>query len=380
MFNVIALSNLVHDRIRLLTGIIGVAFAVLLVFINLGFMGALTETAGLLYNHLDADVYLISPLSATGTSTKPFAQERLYQASGQADVVQATPLYSGYLPWRNGETNQEFLILGFGFNPTDKPFRLPEVQDEAGINALKQPNTVFLDRRSLPKYGAQQVGLFTEFNRRLVTVNGLFTLGGGLASEGTVLMSDQNFLQYYSSRTLDQVDLGLIKLRPGTNLQQAVFELRRRLPSDTSVFTKDEMIAHDRQYWLKTTAVGLIFNIGVGVALIIGAAIVYQILYTDISKNFKEYAALKAIGFRNRFLISVVLQEAVLLAMMGFIPGLILAMGIYQLILYITHESIPMVMSLDRVVLVCALAIVTCILAGLLSMRKILVADPANVL
>jgi putative ABC transport system permease protein len=380
MFNIVALSNLVYDRIRLLIGVVGVAFAVLLVFINLGFLGALSETAGSLYNHLDAEVYLVSPLSVNGTTTKPFGRERLYQAMGQADVVQAMPLYIGYLPWRNPETHQEFFILGFGFNPTDRPFQLPEVQDQAAIEALNQPNTVFLDRRSLPKYGAHQVGLSTEFNKRSVTVNGLFTLGGGMAAEATLLMSEQNFLRYYSPRALDYIDLGLIKLRPGANVHQAVLELRQRLPLDTAVFTKREMIERDRQYWLETTAVGFIFNLGVGAALIIGAAIVYQILYADISKNFKEYATLKAIGFHNRFLMTVVLQEAVLLAVMGFVPGLILALGTYQLILYLTNESIPMVMPLARVGLVLVLAIVTCILSGLLSMRKILVADPANVL
>ena len=380
MFNVVALSNLVYDRTRLLIGIAGVAFAVLLVFINLGFLGALSETAGLLYNHLDADVYLVSPLSVSGTATKPFSQERLYQAAGQPDVAQATPLYIGYLPWRNSQTNQDFFILGFGFNPDTKPFLLPEIQDASAIEALSQPNSVFLDRRSLPKYGLQQVGLTTEFNKRAVLVSGLFTLGGGLAADGTLLMSDQNFLRYYSPRTLDRIDLGLLKLKPGANPEQVVQDLRQKLPSDTAVFTKAQMIERDRQYWLETTAVGFIFNLGVGVALIIGAAIVYQILYADISKNFKEYATLKAIGFHNRFLMTVVLQEAVILAIMGFIPGLILAIGSYQLILNLTNESIPMVMPFDRILLVCLLSIATCILAGLLSLRKILLADPANVL
>jgi putative ABC transport system permease protein len=380
MFNVVALSNLIYDRIRLLIGIIGVAFAVLIVFINLGFLGALSETAGLLYNHLDADIYLISPLSLNGTSTKPFAQERLYQAAEQSDVARAIPLYTGYLPWRNKATNQESFILGFGFNPTDQPFLLPEIQNKAAIAALNQPNTVFLDRRSLSKYGAQQVGLSTEFNKRSVTVNGLFALGGGVATEGTVFMSDQNFLRYYSHRNLDQIDLGLIKLKPGANAQKAVAELRQKLPSDTVVFTKNEMIERDRKYWLETTSIGFIFSLGVGVALLVGAAIVYQILYEDISKNFKEYATLKAIGFYNRFLMIVVLQEAVLLAVMGFVPGLILGLGAYQFILYLTNESIPMFMSLERVVLVLLLTIVACILPGLLSMQKIFFADPANAL
>jgi putative ABC transport system permease protein len=380
MFNTAAIANLRYDRTRLFVGISGVAFAVLLVFINLGFLGALVNTAGLVYNQLDADVYLISPLSLNGTSTKPFPRERLYQAASHPEVSKAMPLYIGYQPWRNTETNEENFILSFGFNSKDQPFLLPEVQSASAIQALNEPNTVFFDQRSLPKYGAQTLGLKTELNKRAVTINGLFSLGGGLAAEGTLLMNDQNFLRYFSPRTLERLDLGLLKLKPGADATAVVRSLRQGFPADVTVFTKNEMIQRDQQYWLETTAVGFIFTLGVGVALIVGAAIVYQILYADVAKNFKEYATLKAVGFRNRFLVSMILQEALLLGMMGFVPGLILALGSYQLILLATNSAIPMTMPIDRVVTVFGLSITTCLLSGVLALRKILTADPASVL
>ena len=380
MFNPVALSNLIFDRIRLLIGIGGVAFAVLLVFINLGFLGALSDTAGLLYNQLEADVYLISPLSLTGTATKPFSRERISQAQSISTVDSASPLYIGYLPWRNTETNQEQFILGYGFNPEDQPFLLPELRKTDAIAKLKENNTVFFDERSLPKFGMKELGHQTEFNKRNVTINGTYVLGGGMAAEGGVMMNDQNFLRYFSPRTLDQIDLGLIQLTPGANLDKTILELRTIMPSDVEVFSKAEMIQRDQQYWMETTAVGFIFSLGVGVALIVGAAIVYQILYADISKNFREYATLKAIGFRNRFLMSIVLQEALLLAIMGFVPGLIISWGAYQMILKMTNEAIPMTMLPDRVILVFVMALVTCILSGFLSLRKLLSADPASVI
>lgn len=379
MFNPVALSNLAYDRVRLLVGIAGVAFAVLLVFINLGFLGALSDTAGLIYNQLEADVYLVSPLSLNGTATKPFKRERLVQAASQADVAKTIPLYIGYLPWRNVETSQEFFILGFGFNPQDQPFLLPELRGKSAISTLKQTNSVFFDQRSLPKYGPATVGHTTEFNKRTVTINGTFALGGGLAAEGGVMMSDQNFLRYFSPRTLERIDLGLIQLKPGADPDQVAQQLREIMPTDVAVFSKAEMIARDRQYWLETTAVGFIFSLGVGVALIVGAAIVYQILYADITKNFREYATLKAMGFRNRFLMDIVLQESILLALMGFVPGFLLSWGAYQLVLTLTNEAIPMTMLPDRVVLVFVMALLTCLGSGLLSLRKLLTADPATI-
>lgn len=380
MFNPAALSNLVYDRTRLLVGIAGVAFAVLLVFINLGFLGALENTAGLIYNQLDADVYLVSPLSLNGTATKAFSRERLYQVAGHPDVAQTMPLYIRYLPWRNAETKQELFILAFGFNPQEQPFLLPEVRSSEAIKALVEPNTVFIDRRSLPKYGPQTKGLNTELNQRAVTINGLFALGGGLAADGTLFMSDQNFLRYGSPQKLDRISLGLLKLKPGAEVDVVVRSLRDKLSSDVTVFSKAEMIERDRQYWLETTAVGFIFTLGVGVALVVGAAIVYQILYADIAKNFREYATLKAIGFHNRFLVSMILQEAIFLGVLGFVPGLILALGSYNLILRATNEAIPMSMPVQRTVLVFGMAIATCLISGLLSLRKILLADPATMI
>lgn len=380
MFNPVALSNLAFDRIRLFIGIGGVAFAVLLVFINLGFLGALSNTAGLLYNQLDADIYLISPLSLTGTATKPFSRERVSQAQSLSTIQSASPLYIGYLPWRNTETNQELFILGYGFNPEDQPFLLPELRTPNGIANLQQNNSVFFDQRSLPKYGKSDIGHKTEVNKRAVTISGTYELGGGMAAEGGVMMNDQNFLRYFSPRTLDQIDLGLIQLKDGANLDKTVFELRKLMPSDVEVFSKEDMIQRDQKYWMEATAVGFIFSLGVGVALIVGAAIVYQILYADISKNFREYATLKAIGFHNRFLMSIVLQEAIFLAIMGFIPGLIISWGAYELILSLTNKAIPMVMGPERVLLVLILALATCILSGLLSLRKLITADPASVI
>ncbi|MEL6601779.1 MAG: ABC transporter permease DevC [Cyanobacteria bacterium J06614_10] len=380
MFNVVARSNLAYDRVRLLVGIVGVAFAVLLAFINLGFSGALSETAALLFESLDAEVYLISPLSVYSNATEPFAQERLYQAAANPNVRQAIPLYQGFARWRNVDTDQEFFILGYGFNPLDRPFTLPEVQSDSAIAALQQPSSVLFDRSSLPKYGPPQVGLSTEFNRQNAEISGLFTLGGGMSTEGTILMSDQNFQRFYGLENLDKIDLGLLRLASGTDPQRVVETLRQTLPADVSVYTRAEMIERDRQYWFETTAVGFIFNLGVSVALIVGAATVYQILYADISKNFKEYATLKAIGFRNRFLLNVVLQEAVLLALIGFVPGLLLSLLSYQLIMSWTGGAIPMLMPIGRVFLVCGLTVVTCVLSGLLSIRKIMLADPAGAL
>ncbi|NJM99677.1 MAG: FtsX-like permease family protein [Phormidesmis sp. RL_2_1] len=364
---------------RLLIGVGGVAFAVLLVFINLGFLGSLNETAGVLYNQMDADIFLISPLSTNGTSTKIFDRERLYQAQSYADVESAVPLYIGYLSWRDLATTEQNLILCLGFNPAENPWLLPELGEPANQAGLAAVDSVLFDVRSQPKYGKAEVGLEAEANNRQVKIGGLYSLGGGLAADGTLLVSDQNFVRIMRSRPLDQIDLGLIKLKPNSDINQAIADLRAMLPEDVSLYTKSALVERERQYWLKTTAVGFIFRLGTGIALIVGASIVYQILYADVTKNFKEYATLKAIGFRNQFVMGVVVQESLLLAIVGFVPGLVSSWALYQFVLLSSNGAIPMKMSLAQIFQVAILTAGMCLVSGLIAMRKVLAADPADV-
>lgn len=374
----VAWFNLTYDRTRLLVGVAGVAFAVLLNFMNLGVLGSLAATARLTYTHLDAEVFLISPLSLNGTDTKPFPRERLYQAAGVNGVEKAMPLYVGYLPWQNPETLKDHGILAYGINPSDQPFQLDDIRKDSSKTALSQRDTVLFDRFSRPEYGPQTVGTVANAAGRRMEIGGQYQLGGGLAANGTVMMSDQNFIRVFATRSLDRIDLGLLKIKPNQKVDQVIEAVKRVLPPDVSVFSKAEMINRDRIYWLQATGMGFIFTLGVGVALIVGAAIVYQILYTDIARNFSEYATLKAMGYRNRFLFQIILHQAILLSLMGFIPGLIAAVGMNQFIAIATGGAIPVYITAERVVKVFGLTVGMCLVSGLLSVRRVLKAKPAD--
>lgn len=374
----VAWFNLTHDRTRLLVGLAGVAFAVLLNFINLGVLGSLAATAKSTYAQLDAQIFLISPLSLNGTDTQPFPRQRLYQVDGFQGVTKVMPLYVGYLPWENPQTFQVYVILAYGINPADQPFLLEAVRQPASQLALAQANMVLFDQFSRPEFGPKEIGTITEAAGRQIKIGGQYRLGGGLAANGTVIMSDQNFIRYFTSRSLERIDLGLVQVAPGTDVNALVATMRETLPPDVAVFTKDEMIDRDRIYWLQLTAMGFIFTLGVGVALIVGASIVYQILYTDIARNYSEYATLKAMGYRNRFLFQLILHQAILLSFMGFIPGFIAALGMNQFIAIAMGGAIPVYMTVERVVKVFVLTVGMCTVSGLLSVQKVLKAKPAD--
>lgn len=374
----VAWFNLTHDRTRLIVGLAGVAFAVLLNFMNLGVLGALAATAKLTYTQLDAQIFLISPLSTNGTDTKPFPRDRIYQAASFEGVDKVMPLYIGYLPWENPETFQSHVILSYGINPSDQPFTLEAIRNPRSDIALSGAHTVLFDQYSRPEYGPKDIGTVTEAAGRQIKIGGQYRLGGGLAANGTVVMSDQNFIRFFAPRTLDRIDLGLIRLAPGTDVEAIVAAMREALPLDVDVLTRAEIIDRDRIYWLQATAMGFIFTLGVGVALIVGASIVYQILFTDIARNYSEYATLKAMGYRNQFLFQLILHQAILLSVMGFIPGLVAALGMNQFIAIIMDGAIPVYMTGERIVKVFLLTIGMCTVSGLFSVQKVLKAKPAD--
>jgi len=375
----LAWYNLRHERSRLLVAIAGVAFAVLLMFMNLGFLGALINTTTNFYDQFNGDIFLVSPQSLEISSTKAFPRQRLYQAAGIEGVQRAMPLYAEYALWKNPETQISRAMFVYGFNPSDPVFLMPELNTDAARQALQQPNTTFIDRRSRPEFGPQTIGLETEADRRRITIVGQYALGGGFAADGTLIMSDQNFRRYFAPRPLTQINLGLLLLEPGTDAQRVKITLRSRLPADVNLYTKAEIVRKESQFWIQTTSIGFIFGLGVLVSFIVGTVIVYQILYTDIRDHLREYATLKAIGYSGGYLFKVVLHEAVILALMGYVPGLILALGLYALADNATAGTLPMQMTLFRVVFVLALTITMCSLSGLISVRKAVTTDPAAV-
>jgi len=375
----LALMNLVHERTRLVVAIAGVAFAVILVFMNLGFLGALSQTAALFYGRFNGDLFIISPQALEITTTKPFPMERIYQVAGVPGVERAMPMYLGYMQWRNPETRQSRAVFVFGVNPDDPVFLMPELQEPQNQAALRRPNTVLIDRLSRPEYGPQATGTVTEADRRKATIGGQYTMGGGFAADATLIMSDQNFRRYFDPVPLTQINLGLINLEAGADPDRVRQAMEEILPKDVIVLTKEEIIQRDRDYWIGATSTGFIFGMGVAVSCVVGVVIVYQILYTDISSHLKQYATLKAMGYRSSFLFSTVIQEAVILAVLGYIPGFIVSLLLYQLTLWATSNSLPVQMELFRAVLVFLLTVVMCTVSGLFSVNKVVQADPAEV-
>jgi putative ABC transport system permease protein len=237
------------------------------------------------------------------------------------------------------------------------------------------------DRAGRPEYGdiardyQEKLALEVEVNSKLLTVEGIFSNGASFAADGNVITSDSTFLNLFPERKRSNIDVGLIALKPGVNHKLIQKEIAAVMP-DLRVLTINEFAAIERNYWESQGAIGFIFTLGVIVGFIVGIVIVYQILHTDVSDRLPEYATLKAMGYSDRYLFTIVLQEALILALLGFLPGMAVSMGLYQIAQSAT--LLPIVMKIDRAIFVLILTILMCVGSGSIAIRKLQSADPAD--
>lgn len=369
-----------HEKSRLFVALSGIAFADLLMFMQLGFQTALYDSNTRLHRSLQADIVLTSPQARNLPSLSTFSRRRLYQAMDIPGVKSAEPMYFNNIIWKNPQTHRETGVLVIGFNPDKPAFDLPDVNQQ--LQAIKMPDTVLFDRGARGDYQKaiaqidQGKTLTTEIERRTITISGLFQVGASFGSDGNLITSDQNFLRLFSGRQSSSVSLGLIVLKPGYDPKKVAAMLKAYLRDDVRVLTHAEFIEFENNFWRTNSPIGFIFSMGVSMGFVVGVIIVYQVLSTDVNAHVREYATFKAMGYRNYYLLGVVLEESLILAALGFFPGLGVSLALYQLTRSATN--LPMYMTAIRALQVLVLTIIMCTISGAIATRKLQATDPAD--
>jgi putative ABC transport system permease protein len=376
----LAWLQLTHQKGRFLVALSGIAFADVLMFMQLGFQTALFESNTRLHNSMQGDIFLISPQARNLANMSTFTRRRLYQASDVPGVKSAEAMYLNFIDWKNPQTGKKTTILVMGFNPDKRVLDLEDANRQ--MDAVKLPDTVLFDSASRGDYTQaiaqieQGKPVTTEIDRRTVTINGLFKVGASFIADGTLISSDQTFLRLFPRRNASSLSLGLVQLQPGYDAKQVATSLQVYLDKDVRVLTKAEFIEFEKKYWQENTAIGFIFSLGVTMGFMVGVIIVYQVLSTDVNAHMKEYATFKAMGYRNFYLLSVVFEEAIILAVLGFLPGFTACLGLYTLTRNATN--LPLYMTVARAIQVQILTIIMCMISGAVATRKVQSADPAD--
>ena len=369
-----------HSRTRLIAAIAGVAFANLLVLMQLGFAFGLTESVRLSYQQFNADIIVVASDMNTLADGSPLPRQRMYEALAVEGVAGATPLYFGKLDWKQPNGTIRTLDL-FGIEPSARPFRNAEVI--AAQEMMTLSDHVIMDRRTrnVSKEVFEKIEAGTpyrfEVKNRTLTVFDTFTIGGGFTTDGYMVASDQTFLKLFPQRAAGAPNYILLTLSPGADKVATLTRLRAALPAyDTAVFTIDEVVRRDQAFQTTQKPVGVVFGFGVIIGIMVGIIIVYQVLSTDVADHLREYATFKAIGYPNRFFLSIVFEEAVVLGILGFVPGLILSLGLYALIVKIT--GLPIAMTGARAMSVFVGSVIMCALSGAIATRRLNRANPAE--
>lgn len=370
-----------HKPLRLAVALSGIAFAVLLIMMQLGFRSALFESAVRFHERLDYDIALFSPDSVFIVRPQTFSIRRLYQTLGFEAVADVTPVYIFPSVWKNPWNNERRSINTIGFHPDQRLFDSEEFERVQGL--LRRQDVVLFDRGSRPEFGpvADTIDagtpVVTEINDREVVVVGLFEMGTSFGIDGTVITSDDNWLRLFPERPRSDIHLGLIRLKPGSDPDRVRDALAEYLPGDVLALTKPQFVQREKNYWNSATPIGYIFAFGAIMGFVVGAIIVYQILFADVSEHLNEYATLRAIGFGNRFVSGIVLQEAAILAVLGYLPGVAIVWWLYGKAAAATN--LPLYITQERAVTVFLMTLAMCAISALLAVRKVRRLDPAEV-
>jgi putative ABC transport system permease protein len=381
----LALLNLTYNKRKLVLSLVVIAFAVFLMFMQLGFRSALLDSNVAFIRSLDADLIVTNKRRYVSFMEQTFHKQRLYQLQGFKGVSSAYPFYIGTAIWKSKNQLSERPIRVFAYNPFHNVFLIDSVRQK--IDALRLNDTILADIKSRKEFGELSISTIAELSNRKVRVAGSFELGTDFIADGNIITSDQNFLRLFLGypsgnernirRSLDEVDLGLVKLEPDVAINGLIKAILSYLPADVVIMSKQAFIQQDIDYWLKATPIGFMFALGTFVGFVVGIIVVYNILYSDIEDNLPQYATLKAMGYPNSFLLCVVMQEALLISVLGFLPGFCFSSLFYNLMVKTT--GLQMHMSTGVFLLVFVLTLVMCMSSGAIAVRKLKKTDPADI-
>ena len=377
----LAWKNLTYDLRRLALAVAGVGFAVLLMCMELSFREALFDSTLALIRKLDAQLIITSSAKYTIIVREPFARRRLFQALGCEGVGAADGLEieTQLSLLKNLDTGEDQPIRVLAFDPDDHVLNIEAV--ERRIDQLRLPDTALFDRKSKSSYGvAPPYDEPLELAGRRIKVVG-FELGTDFANDGNMIVSDLNYHRLFPERDagedgMAEVDIGVVKTKAGADVLATRERLRRQLPDDVTIFTKQEFEDQERRFWQTATPIGYIFWLGTMMGFVVGIVICYQILYADIADHMAEFATLKAMGYGNAYFIGLVLQEAVILSLLGFVPGVAFSELLCQCVAGMTGLLVRV--SEPTLLSVLVLSLGMCIASGCLAMRKLMSADPAE--
>lgn len=377
----LAWSQLWHERRRFFAAICGIIIVTMSTLFQTGIYTAFFGSAVALIDQFNAQVVMVSVDYRSVTVQNWFPEERLFQALADPTVESVARLMVASGQFRNQHDLSLNETLLLGIDPAEEALLFPGYAHQRQL--LKEAEAVLYDEASKHVYGriterlAEGGPFYAELLQQRVRIAGTFALGPSFALPGSFMTNQSNFYRLQSGYPRGRLSYGLIRLRPGADPEVVAARLQERLPADVRVLAIEPLMKEERRYWNEVTPIGVIIPMSLLVSLIVGGVVIYQILYTNVNDQLKQYATLKAIGYTDGILAGVVLQQALLLSLIGFLPGMLLSFVLFRVSR--TATELPFQLTPGQLLLAFVATTVTCFIAGLLALGKLRQADPAEV-
>ncbi|MBI4910920.1 MAG: FtsX-like permease family protein [Acidobacteria bacterium] len=368
----LALRNLFHDKVRLAVTLTGVVFALILMVIQFGLFLGFLETSGNVVEHSGIDLWITAPGIPHVNGGSPIPERRRYKAMAAEGVDLVKPYAFLFANWKLPSGAQEAVqVVGFD---VDSRLGAPWDIAEGSIDDLRGADTVLIDEHYKKKLGVKGIGDTAEINGHRARVVG-FTRGVlSFTTAPYVYASFKNSLDYVQLTEKDTIFFA-VRVKPGFNRQQVKAAVQANVHG-VDVYTNEEMLDKTRSYWVISTGAGVTTLMGAVLGLLVGMVVVAQTIYAATVDHLREYGTLKAMGANNAYLYRVILQQALLSALMGYV----LAMGVSWFVVEGSKSGDAVIlMPPAMIAAVFVLALVMCAGASILSIRKATRIDPAMV-
>jgi putative ABC transport system permease protein len=331
------------------------------------------------YGFFQADIMISAGDANSMTEGANVARQWMFQAMADPDVAAGTGLFVGNVSWERGD--KTISLTTYGIDPAQPEFLVPEMA--ARTETLQLPAAGVLDRftrglsADLAASIRPQSPLTFEAGGTTLTIHDTFAGGGGFGGDGYLLVSDQTYLTLFPARQSGAPDHILLRLVPGADPDNVAARLRETLSDKTlRVRSYADAAQEDLTYQQTRRPTGIIFGFGVIIGILVGIVIVYQVLSTDVADHLSEYATFKAMGYSHRFFLGIVFEEALILGILGFVPGFVVASLLLRGMAAAT--TLPLAMTWDMAAMVFVGTVLACSLSGAIATRRLAAADPAD--
>ena len=372
MIFTLAVRNLFYDKVSLAVTIVGILFSVVLVAVQLGIYAGTSKIITAVIEHADSEIWIgafgTKSIEESGTLT---GNER-YAALSTPGVARVYPIVSEFSNWKKPDGSTQLCVV-VGTDVSDDGL-LPWNIVAGSLDTLKLPDAVAIDRTYFEYLGVDGIGATAEINSQRVRVT---TLTHGIRSFTTTpyIFTTLNRARKLREMPPDSASFYLVKLAPGADVSTVQAELKKRLP-DLDIMTKAEMKDRSIAHWLFGTGAGIALIGGALLGTLVGTVIVAQTLYASTKDHLNEFATLRALGSTSGYIHRVILTQAALSAVIGYVLGMSIAIGI---VLMSVNTELPIIMTPMLALGLFALTVSMCAISAMSAIVKVTRIDPAMV-